>query len=57
MVFTKNDNFGLIWSSAEILKNTQDINEFRFKMPTSPGLTSLTGCHFITKKCVTTKKL
>jgi hypothetical protein len=57
MIFTKNDNFELIWSSAEILKNTQDVNRVRLKMATSPGLTQLTGCRFITKKYVTTKKL
>jgi hypothetical protein len=50
MVFTKNDNFGLVWSSEEILKNTQYINGIRIKMPTSPGLTPLTGYYFITKK-------
>jgi hypothetical protein len=57
MVFTKNDTFGLIWSNAEILKNTQDVNGVRLKMPTSLGLTPLMGCRFITKNCVTTKKI
>jgi hypothetical protein len=57
MVFTKNDTFGLIWSSAEILKNTQDVNGVRLKMPTSLSLTLLTGCPFITKNCVTTKNV
>jgi hypothetical protein len=42
--------FGLIWLSAKILKNTQNINGVRLKMPTSPGLTPLTRCRFITKK-------
>jgi hypothetical protein len=41
MVFTKNDNFELIWSSVENLKNTQDV----------------TGYRFITKNYVTTKIL
>jgi hypothetical protein len=50
MVFIKNDNFGLIWSSAENLKNIQNVNGVRLKMPTSPALTPLTRCHFITKK-------
>jgi hypothetical protein len=57
MTFTKNDTFGLIWSNAEILKNTQDVNGVRLKMLTSPDLTPLTRCRFITKNYVTTKKL
>jgi hypothetical protein len=57
MVFTKNENFRLVWSSTEIIKNTKDVNGVRLKMPTSLGLTPLTGCCFITKNSVTNKKL
>jgi hypothetical protein len=57
MVFTKNDNFELVWSSTEIIKNTKNINGVRLKMSTSPGLTPLMGCHFMTKNSITNKKL
>jgi hypothetical protein len=56
-IYKKKTLFGLIWLSVEILKNTQDANEVRLKMPTFSDLTPLMGCHFITKKCVTIKNL
>jgi hypothetical protein len=52
MIFTKMTLFLLIWSSAEILKKTQDVNGVQLKILTSPGLTPLTGCQFITSKSV-----
>jgi hypothetical protein len=50
MVFTKNDNFGLVWLSAEILKNTQNINGVRLKISTFPDLTPLRDTALLLKK-------
>jgi hypothetical protein len=33
---------------TKIIKNTENVNGVRLKIPTSPGLTPLTGCRFIT---------
>jgi hypothetical protein len=49
--------FVLIWSSEEILKNTQDVNGVQIKMSTLSSLTPLTECRFITKFCVSIKNL
>jgi hypothetical protein len=57
MVFTKNDNFDLVWSNTEIIKNTKNINGVQIKMAMSPGLTPLTGCRIIIKNSVTNKNL
>jgi hypothetical protein len=45
MVITNNDNFV---QGTAIIRNTENINGVRLKMPTSPSLTSQKGCRFIT---------
>jgi hypothetical protein len=47
------DGFYQQWQfdrGIEIIKNIENINGVRLKMPTSLGLTPLMECHFITSK-------
>jgi hypothetical protein len=54
MVFTKGMT---IWSNLVKVKNTENVNGVRLKMPTFSDLTPLTGCRFITKNSITNNKL
>jgi hypothetical protein len=42
------DGYYQQWQGTKIIKNTENVNGVWLKMPTSPGLTSLMGCRFIT---------
>jgi hypothetical protein len=44
MVFIKNNNFS---QGTEIIKNTENVNGVRLKIPTFSGLTPIIGCRFI----------
>jgi hypothetical protein len=44
MIFIKNNNFS---QGTKIIKNTENVNGVRLKIPMFPGLTPLIGCRFI----------
>jgi hypothetical protein len=49
------DSYYQQWQGRKIIRNTENINGVRLKMHTSPGLTPLTGCRFITYNSITIK--